>query len=129
MVVDLNVRDFAFEPAVESQRVDKVLKVLWKQTTQLFPDVGCVFYADASGLYVGYERLPEEFLRFKNVLHKYTFGAEFSPSLGVPLPENCAYCPPASELRYGQKTYYFVDDEGKYAQAYERHSIGNPSMV
>ena len=38
----------------------------------------------------------------------------------TPMPV-CSYCPPVSVLRPGEKTYYFVDSEGKYAEAYERH--------
>lgn len=120
-VVNLNVEGFRSLPADQGQRVDIAMKMMWWQTTRLFPDVGCVFYADQSGLYVGYERLPKSFLRHRNVSGRYTFGAEFSPAEGVPLPV-CSYCPPVSTLRYGMKTYYFVDDEGKFGEAYERHT-------
>ena len=118
LVVNLNVEEFHDLPLSESEMIDETLRTMWKQTTQLFPEVGCIFYANEEGLYVGYERLPKSFLKMRNV--SYTFGAEFRASDTTPMPV-CSYCPPVSVLRPGEKTYYFVDSEGKYAEAYERH--------
>ena len=118
LVVNLNVEEFRDLPLSESEVIDETLRTMWKETTQLFPEVGCIFYANEEGLYVGYERLPKSFLKMRNV--SYTFGAEFRASDTTPMPV-CSYCPPVSVLRPGEKTYYFVDDEGKYAEAYERN--------
>ncbi len=118
VVVNLNVVEWKSLPMSESEVIDTTFKTMWRETTQLFPDVGCIFYANEEGLYVGYERLPKSFLEKRNV--SYTFGAEFRASDTTPMPV-CSYCPPLSVLRPGEKTYYFVDSEGKYAEAYERH--------
>ena len=118
LVVNLNVQEFNSLPVSESETIDRTLKTMWKEATELFPEVGCVFYANDQGLYVGYERLPKGFLKMKNV--SYIFGAEFRASDTTPMPV-CTYCPPTSVLQPGEKTYYFVDSEGKYAEAYERH--------
>lgn len=122
LVVNLNVQEFKDStfslPMSDAELIDKTMKTMWKETTQLFPEVGCPYYANEQGLYVGYERLPKSFLKMHNV--SYIFGAEFRASDTTPSPV-CSYCPPLSVLRPGEKTYYFVDSEGKYAEAYERH--------
>jgi len=41
LVVNLNVEEFHDLPLSESEMIDETLRTMWKQTTQLFPEVGC----------------------------------------------------------------------------------------
>ena len=53
VVVNLNVVDWKSLPTSEPEVIDTTFKTMWRETTQLFPDVGCIFYANEEGLYVG----------------------------------------------------------------------------
>ncbi|CAJ1402898.1 unnamed protein product [Effrenium voratum] len=121
LVTQINANAAEELPAVlNSEALEEVLEDMWKQMTTLFPDVDFVYAADAQGSFVGYERLPWGFAKEHNA--PSAFGGEFRPSDGVPLSSQiCSLCPPMTELRPGQKTYYLVDQTGKFVSTYKRH--------
>lgn len=84
-----------------------------------------IYYGNKFGTFVGYERLPPDFVeKFDFTDAKVVFGGEFrAPDGAVPtgLEQICEMCPPASVLRPGEKTYYFVNDKGMFVQSYKEN--------
>lgn len=122
LVVRINAQMVKSMPAstTKSEQLNVLFTRIWKEATQLFPDVDYIYYGDKFGAFVGYERLPPEFI--EKYAEETVFGAEFKAYEGAPNLQLCAMCPPASAVRPGEKTYYFVNSEGKYLRSYKIHS-------
>ena len=127
LVVRINAQMVTSMPVSlsKSEQLNALFSRIWKECTQLFPDVDYIYYGDKFGAFVGYERLPPEFI--KAYARSTAFGAEFKAYEGAPNVQLCAMCPPASAVRPGEKTYYFVDAEGKYLRSYKIQSY-DPRM-
>eukprot|EP00438_Fugacium_kawagutii_P020732 Skav225288 [mRNA] locus=scaffold4099:305744:306586:+ [translate_table: standard] len=106
----------------ESESIESIFKRLWLESTKLFPEVDYIYYGDEFGTFVGYERLPREFVeQFDFTASTGVFGGEFRAPDGTGAMQLCKMCPPAAAVQPGKKTYYFVNDEGIYVQSYKEH--------
>ena len=108
----------------KSEQLNLIMKRLWLETSKLFPEVDYIYYGDELGTFLGYERLPLEFVRQYHT-EPSVFGGEFRAPNGLGGIQLCEMCPPATDVKPGEKTYYFVNKEGEFFQTYRRHEY-NP---
>ncbi|CAJ1362310.1 unnamed protein product [Effrenium voratum] len=117
LVAEINADAAELLSFVESERLSRMLRTSWNQITRLFVDVDYIYFADSDGAFVGYEHLPQRFVEDTNAPTR--FGGEFRPSDAMGASSQCPLCPPPQALQAGKKTYYFVDERGKYVQTYK----------
>eukprot|EP00931_Biecheleriopsis_adriatica_P006480 TRINITY_DN107878_c0_g1_i1.p1 TRINITY_DN107878_c0_g1~~TRINITY_DN107878_c0_g1_i1.p1 ORF type:complete len:916 (+),score=185.58 TRINITY_DN107878_c0_g1_i1:52-2748(+) len=117
LAVNINADSVELSTTFSAVELERIFNLLWTEITQRFTDIDYIYFGDKWGTFIGFERLPKKFVEDHNAPSE--FGGEFrAPDHIGATAQVCPKCPPASALKAGEKTYYFVDKTGNFFSGY-----------